>query len=241
MRTMQGRIAAATDRLRRHAPFLFTLVLLLQLPLLVLAMIAMLVPGAAVLGLLASVAFFLAVPVWNGALLYALGRLSDRGEIDIPEAYRAAMGMYSRLLPVQLLTMLAVFAGFLLLVLPGLYIGLRLALVQCVCVFEGQGGASAFRRSWALTKGREGELLLYFALAVLPLIFMNGLGAAMLGQEPTAAAEALFSFTAQLVSVVCGVVFLVLLQELYRDIAAVDRAAPASEVLLVPVDREERP
>lgn len=240
MRTMNARVAAATDRLRRHTPFLVTLVLLPQLPLMLLGVLAILVPSAGLLSLLASMVFFLAVPLWNGALLHALGRLSDRGEIDIAEAYRAASAMYYRMLPVLLLSLLAVFGGFLLLILPGIYLGMRLSLAQCVCVFEGAQPVDSLKRSWALTRGTEAELLAYVMVVWGPPLLLDFLGNTMLGPEPAPAPFALLVFVGQLLSIVCGVIFCVLLQELYRDKAQAQRPQSGPrEVLMVPVQPGE--
>jgi hypothetical protein len=73
----------------------------------------------------------------------------------------------------RFLTGLALILGLLLLVIPGIYLLVRLALVEPVVVCERVSGSSAMRRSFELTKGRFWQVfllgLVFGAVMVAPL------------------------------------------------------------------------
>jgi uncharacterized membrane protein len=59
-----------------------------------------------------------------------------------------------------LLTMLATIAGMILLIIPGIYIGIRLSLALPLVVDRGLSGTEAMKWSW---RGLEGQVLIMFA------------------------------------------------------------------------------
>jgi hypothetical protein len=229
----------------RHAPYFFTLILLVQLPLLLLALLGTVLGGAgALLNLMAFSGFLMATPLWNGALMISLGRITDRGEIEIPEAYRESAMAYPRLLPVYMLCMLAVLAGSFFFILPGVFLGLRFCLAPFASLFEKLDGVAALRRSWDLTGGRLLELLLYFLVPVLPGLMLQAIRLNLLPMELTPASIALFNFIAQLVSIITGTLMLSLLHQVYQDAARPAPPRPGTgEVLFtpprLPVERRE--
>jgi uncharacterized membrane protein len=84
---------------------------------------------------------------------------------------------------VAVLSGLAVFAGCILLIIPGIYIALRLAVGVQVAVLEDIGPGSALSRSFTLTKENAGRVflifvlyafLLYGAIALLGVPFIVG-------------------------------------------------------------------
>jgi hypothetical protein len=58
------------------------------------------------------------------------------------------------LLVVSTLVCLAMVAGFIVLVIPGIYIGVQLAVSLPVLVVEGRRGPQALSRSWSLVSGQ---------------------------------------------------------------------------------------
>lgn len=240
MRTMNERMIAALSTFGNHAPFLITLVLLVQLPVICVALLGtVLGPSGAFFNLLAFVAFIMATPLWNGAIMVALGRIGDRGEIEIVEAYRASAAIYARLLPIYMLCMMAVFAGFLLLVIPGVYLGMRLCLAPFAGLFEKEEGIAAIRRSWNLTQRHLPELLVYFLIPVIPGMVLQFLRIMFLSVEPSGSMVALFNFVSQLTSMVTGLILLALLYQLYRDASRPQTpvATGHGEILYKPIDQ----
>jgi uncharacterized membrane protein len=76
----------------------------------------------------------------------------------------------------SLVTGLAVTAGFLLLIVPGIIIALRLSYVGYALVDKNLGPIEAVKRSWEITKGNTWNLFLF----MLTMIGVNLLGALLL-------------------------------------------------------------
>ena len=105
-------------------------------------------------------------------------------------SFAAAMdigaGSWGRMWWTRFLTRLAVILGLFLLVIPGIYLLVRLALVEPVAVCERVSGSAAMRRSFELTKGRFWQVFLLgllvgavmitaLACVVVPTIFIPAL------------------------------------------------------------------
>jgi len=78
-----------------------------------------------------------------------------------------------RYLGTTVITLLAVIAGLILLIVPGIIIGLALSFTLFLVVDKGVGPVSAFKESWKLTKGNRWKL---FLLSMI-LLGINILGA----------------------------------------------------------------
>jgi hypothetical protein len=162
---MKERFLSAMSVFGLHAPFLITLVMLVQLPLMALGSIGILLGESGVfLTLLVASASLLATPFWIGATLHALRRMQSVGEIEIVEAYRVSMLLFPRTLPAFMLSMLAVMCGGLLFIIPGIFIGVRLSLVNCVALFEKHEPVGALRHAWKLSNGYSLEVLGYLCI-----------------------------------------------------------------------------
>jgi hypothetical protein len=86
------------------------------------------------------------------------------------DAVRNATGMLGRLMVVSIGSTILIFAGFILLIFPGLLAMSGLALASVVVVLEGRTGMDALQRSWDLTKGYRRKVLLVIGIAVAFLI-----------------------------------------------------------------------
>jgi FtsH-binding integral membrane protein len=64
------------------------------------------------------------------------------------QAISLSLTCWGRLLLTYILTALAISTGLLLLILPGIYIGTRLAFAEFYCVMEGKGPMESIRASW---------------------------------------------------------------------------------------------
>ena len=83
-----------------------------------------------------------------------------------------------------LLYSIAILIGTVFLVIPGIYIALRLQFYSCFIVEENLGGVEALKKSWEITKGQTWPLFLlaltWIGLAILGIIcFIVGLFVAM--------------------------------------------------------------
>ncbi len=86
------------------------------------------------------------------------------------EAVRNATGMLGRLLVVSIGSTILIFAGLILLLIPGLIALSGLALASVVVVLEQRTGMDALQRSWDLTKGFRRKVLLVIGIALVFLI-----------------------------------------------------------------------
>jgi len=121
------------------------------------------------------------------AAIISVGHKASLGECS---SFRSAMRMgvsaWGRMWWTRFLAGLAIILGCLLLFAPGLYLMIRLALVESVAVCEHVSGPTAMRRSFELTRGRVWNLfvlgvafgtimIILMGCVVLPAIFIPAL------------------------------------------------------------------
>jgi hypothetical protein len=115
------------------------------------------VPAAA--GVIFIVIMLLVVILLFGIVLASLGTFAAVWDIQVGRkpsiraAYRVAWHHLGAAIVAGILMGLAVAAGFLLLIIPGIIVWLALSLANPVIIAENSGGAASLSRSWALTKG----------------------------------------------------------------------------------------
>jgi len=111
-----------------------------------------------------------------------LGRSMQAGE-----ALRRALGLLGRLTGVSIGSGMIIFAGFILLVIPGLIAMSGLALASVVVVLEGKPAVEAMQRSWDLTKGFRRTVLRVLSITLLFLVvpgFVIGVVSAITSDSP---------------------------------------------------------
>jgi len=116
---------------------------------------------------------------WGATLLYMQSVLQGR-TLSTGQAISLSLTCWGRLLLTYILTALAVSTGLLLLILPGIYIGVRLAFAEFYCVMEGKGPVESIRASWASSSEFFWPLLQGLALIFGVLM----LAEVMIGQMP---------------------------------------------------------
>jgi hypothetical protein len=107
--------------------------------------------GAA--GLVAALAGILMYLVLTGAITRAVAAEVAGEDPSVEQSYRFGFHRLGAVLVVSVLVGLATIAGFILLVIPGIYIGVRLAVSVEALVVEGRRGTQAMGRSWELVGG----------------------------------------------------------------------------------------
>jgi hypothetical protein len=123
----------------------------------------------------ASIIGFVITQLLTGALT----RAAILGVAELPiragEAYRFALKRLGPILWVTLLTGLAVFGGFLLLIVPGIIFAVRFLVAMPALIVEDVRGTAALRRSWRLVKGNG---WIVFGVYVLTIVVVGLLAAA---------------------------------------------------------------
>jgi hypothetical protein len=107
--------------------------------------------GAA--GLVAGLAGLLMYLVLTGAITRAVAAEVAGEDPSVEQSYRFGFHRLGSVLLVSILVGLATIAGFILFIIPGIYIGVRLAVSVEALVVEGRRGTQAMGRSWELVGG----------------------------------------------------------------------------------------
>jgi hypothetical protein len=104
-------------------------------------------------GLVAAVAGVLMYLVLTGAITRAVAAEVAGQDPGLEQSYRFGFYRLGSVLLVSVLVGLATLAGLILLVIPGIYIGVRLAVSIEALVVEGRRGTGSMGRSWELVGG----------------------------------------------------------------------------------------
>ena len=91
------------------------------------------------------------VPIYLGATIFYMQSIVDSRPISTLQAWAWGLQNWGRLFLTFLLSALAISVGLMLLVLPGLYIAVRLGLANQVCLLERKSPIEAMKMSWAGT------------------------------------------------------------------------------------------
>ncbi len=92
--------------------------------------------------------------VLTGAITRAVASDAVGTPLSTEDSYRFAMARLGPIIVVGILVGLAVFAGFLVFFIPGIWIAVRLSVSTPALVVENKQGSSALSRSWNLVRGR---------------------------------------------------------------------------------------
>lgn len=128
--------------------------------------------GATLYGLLVG------IPITFGvAYVFLLGARGEK--LQVGDLFAAFQRNYWRAIGAGFLKMLLVGLGMLLLLVPGIYLAIKLAFVEYLIVDQRMPIFESFRKSWEMTNGREGHIFLLGFLSLL--IFIGGLFLCLIG------------------------------------------------------------
>lgn len=100
---------------------------------------------------------------WGATILFMQSKLNN-STLSASQAIIASLSFWRSLLFTFILTSFAVFGGLLLLVIPGIYIGVRLAFADYICVLEKQTAVNSLKQSWKVSANYFWTLLPGFAI-----------------------------------------------------------------------------
>ena len=109
--------------------------------------------AAGIAGLVAALAGILMFLVLTGAITRAVAAEVAGEDPGVEQSYRFGFHRLGSVLLVSVLVGLATLAGLIVFVIPGIYIGVRLAVSIEALVVEGRRGTQAMARSWELVGG----------------------------------------------------------------------------------------
>ena len=88
------------------------------------------------------------LPIYWGATILLMQSKLDNAPLSASQAIIASLSFWRSLLFTFILTSFAVFGGLLLFILPGVYIGIRLAFADYICVLEKKSALDSLKQSW---------------------------------------------------------------------------------------------
>ncbi len=106
--------------------------------------------GTIALGMGSVAMYLIAVPLAQGALIWAVSRRYLGKSISIGEAYRQVLRRFGHLLVAVILTGLATLGGTLLCYIPGVIVSFMFSFATIEVVLEDRDGVEGMRRSWQL-------------------------------------------------------------------------------------------
>jgi hypothetical protein len=135
-------------------------------------------PGQVVWGRLVAgiVVSLVALPIASTALTHAVGEIYLGRKTSIGRSFGAAMRLIVPLTGTMLLVYLGVIAGFVLLIIPGLYLSIAWILTSPIVILEGVYGTRAIGRSRQLMRGNMWRAV---GILVLGWIIVAVLGAVL--------------------------------------------------------------
>jgi len=120
------------------------------------------------------------VPIYLGATIFYMQSIVDSAQISPLQAWALGLKNWGRLFFTFVLSAFAISMGLMLLVLPGLYIAVRLGLANQVCLLEKRSPLESIKMSWGgtadlfwvLAKGLAiiYGLLFFGELALAPMV-----------------------------------------------------------------------
>lgn len=134
-------------------------------------------------GLVLGAIGFVVTQLAAGAATHAVVSTMVGTVPSVGSSYGAAFSRLGALLVVALLTGLAVVGGFLLLIVPGFIVLVRLIVGVPAVVVEAKRGTEALSRSWALTRGHGWRIFGAMLVVLIVVGIFNGILTGPLGDD----------------------------------------------------------
>lgn len=121
---------------------------------------------------LVSLLSLLVMPIYWGATIFFMQSILDGTPLSPSQALAAGLGRWRSLLFTFVLSSFAIIGGLALLIIPGIYIGVRLAFADYICVLEKRSAIDSIRQSWIESDDYfwllfQGLILIYPAIRLL--------------------------------------------------------------------------
>ncbi|MEG4218150.1 hypothetical protein QUA27_22990 [Microcoleus sp. Pol14C6] len=161
------------------------------------------------------------VPLLSGAMIFYIYRDFTKNQVTVGQAFNQANRKLLQLIAVSLMCLLLVCAGFIALIIPGVYVSYRLMFSSYATVIDNSSALDSISSSWELTKGRW-WLVFRSTLLIIFVVFVPIVSICLL-IDPTGKSST-YQLTANLLGFLAGPlmnVYFVLLYQRLRESAAV--------------------
>ncbi|MEG4986748.1 hypothetical protein QUB08_13370 [Microcoleus sp. BR0-C5] len=120
--------------------------------------------------------WFVAVPLLSGAMIFYTYRSLTRNQVTVGQSFNQANRRLLPLILVYIMSSGLALAGFIALIIPGLYVSYRLIFSLYATVIDNSSALDSLSSSWELTKGRwwlvfRASFLIIFVVSV-PIVLM---------------------------------------------------------------------
>lgn len=123
-----------------------------------------LLEGALGVTFLLYLCYLFTVPFVSGASIYFVQKNLTQQGVTIGDAMKRAADKFSQLTLVTLMSGLAIGIGLVLLIVPGIYLSVRLTFIYYAVMIENVPAVDALKRSWEITQNLWGQLFLAFLI-----------------------------------------------------------------------------
>lgn len=168
MTTPQLQPMALIQKSFEIVPLIYVPLLILCLPGLALSLLATFIPGLSAPLLLIS--SLLVSPITSAGMIWITNGHFERQPISPQVSINQVIGRAVPLILGSLLFFVIIMAGSLLLIIPGIYLGVRLGFMFYSMVLEELDPVAALKSSWDLVKGHWWTVFLPSLLLVLMLL-----------------------------------------------------------------------
>lgn len=129
--------------------------------------------GAAPLFLVAWTFDLLIYPIYTGALILLMAKRAQREQPANRELTAAAIKIWQPFFMLHIIGSGLKALGFMLLIIPGIYILVRLSFAEFYLMLEGLKPLEAIQKSFETTRPYFGPILLLKAMFVIPLVMLT--------------------------------------------------------------------
>jgi hypothetical protein len=161
-----------------YSPSVYGQVLVFFVPSLVISFLTGLSTSEGSIGttfLLFLVTYTCVFPYIGGASIFFVHQNLTRQGVTVADSMQKATERFSQLALTSVLLYASILAGSLCLILPGIYLSIRLSFVVYAVVIENRSATDALARSWMLTKGYWWQIFLTLSALFFPITVLGGL------------------------------------------------------------------
>jgi len=106
-------------------------------------------------------------PFFSGLIIKFVKEIKN-GDHSWNATIKFVLNKYIFLLTAGIIYMLLMIGGFIFLIIPGIFIGIKMMFYNQVILFEGKGLYDSLKRSWEITNGYFWSLLIIFIAIITP-------------------------------------------------------------------------